>query len=54
MSIPSRNYDPAHMVENPEAYDFCSAHPGYHLDARPQGLKPTSYMTLVGTAEAVP
>lgn len=30
----------AHLVSSPELYPYCSAHPGYPLDAPPQGLKP--------------
>ena len=31
----------SHLTDVPERYPYCSAFPGYVLDAPPQGLKPT-------------
>jgi len=43
-----------HLCETPEKYPYSSAHPGFELDASPQGLKPGSFSSLDGTPEGVP
>ena len=43
-----------HLCDDPAEYRYSSAYPGWKLDPVPQGLKPTSMVTHVGTAEAVP
>ena len=37
----------AHMVERAEDYPFSSACPGYRLDPKPQGLKPSSFEAAI-------
>jgi putative transposase len=44
----------AHLCERPQEYPYSSAHPGFELDAVPQGLKPDSIGCLNGAAEAAP
>ena len=42
------------LCERPDQYPYSSAHPGFELDAVPQGLKPQSTMNSDGAAEAAP
>jgi putative transposase len=43
-----------HLCELATEYAFSSAHPGFELDAVPQGLKPQSIEASDGAAEAAP
>ncbi len=43
-----------HLAEHPDNFLYCSAHAGFDLDPRPQGLKPDLEDVSLGTAEAVP
>jgi len=43
-----------HLSSTPQDYQYSSAHPGFVLDALPQGLKPGILEANDGTAEAVP
>ena len=43
-----------HLCERVSDYSFSSAHPGFELDAVPQGLKPQLEEVLDGAAEAAP
>ena len=43
-----------HLCEEPEEYPHSSAHPGFELDAPPQGLKPSSSIDLDGAPEGAP
>ena len=43
-----------HLCERGSEYPFSSAHPGFELDAVPQGLKPQSMVGSDGAAEAAP
>jgi putative transposase len=43
-----------HFCERPEDFSYSSAHPGFELDAAPQGLKPESSRGIHGAAEAAP
>ena len=43
-----------HLCEGASEYPFSSAHPGFELDAVPQGLKPQFVEASDGAAEAVP
>jgi putative transposase len=43
-----------HLCERPEDYPYSSAHPGFELDAAPQGLKPSSFYGLNGTPKGAP
>ena len=42
------------LCERANEYPFSSAHPGFELDAIPQGLKPQSIEASDGAAEAAP
>jgi len=42
------------LCERANEYPFSSAHPGFELDAVPQGLKPQSMVGSDGAAEAAP
>jgi len=43
-----------HLCERATGYAFSSAHPGFELDAVPQGLKPQSIEASDGAAKAAP
>jgi putative transposase len=43
-----------HLCERASDYSFSSAHPGFELDAVPQGLKPQLVEASDGAAEAAP
>jgi putative transposase len=43
-----------HLCERASEYPFSSAHPGFELDAVPQGLKPQSIEAFDGAAKAAP
>ena len=43
-----------HLCEGASEYPFSSAHPGFELDAVPQGLKPQFIEASDGAAEAAP
>ncbi len=43
-----------HLCEHASEYPFSSAHPGFELDAVPQGLKPQSIDESYGAAKAAP
>jgi putative transposase len=43
-----------HLCERADEYPYSSAHPGFELDATPQGLKPESLKKPSGAAEAAP
>jgi putative transposase len=43
-----------HLCECASEYPFSSAHPGFELDAVPQGLKPQSIAASDGAAKAAP
>ena len=43
-----------HLCERAGEYPFSSAHPGFELDAVPQGLKPQSMVGSDGAAKAAP
>jgi putative transposase len=43
-----------HLCERAREYPFSSAHPGFDLDAVPQGLKPQSIEDSDGAAKAAP
>ena len=42
------------LCERPDQYPYSSAHPGFELDAAPQGLKPQSILDSGSAAEAAP
>jgi putative transposase len=43
-----------HLCERAADYPYSSAHPGFELDAAPQGLKPLAIESPNGAAEAAP
>jgi putative transposase len=43
-----------HLCEKPEEYPYSSAHPGFQLDAVPQGLKPLSFCGPDGAPKGAP
>jgi len=43
-----------HLCEEPEDYPYSSAHPGFELDAIPQGLKPNSFLARDGAPKGAP
>ena len=43
-----------HLVREAAEFPYASAYPGFQLDPAPQGLKPVSFLTDYGIAEAMP